>query len=47
VGAYTAGKDKELDYAVEKFPQMREFLKQGMNEKLLLNECVEKLEKLF
>jgi len=47
VGAYTAGKDQELDYAVEKFPQMREFLKQGMNEKLLLNECVRKLEKLF
>jgi flagellum-specific ATP synthase len=47
VGAYTAGKDQELDYAVEKFPQMREFLKQGMNEKLLLNGCVKKLEKLF
>ena len=47
VGAYSAGSDKALDYAVEKFPQMREFLKQGMNEKLLLSECVKRLEKLF
>jgi flagellum-specific ATP synthase len=47
VGAYSAGSDKALDYALEKMPQMREFLKQGMNEKLLLSECVKRLEKLF
>ena len=47
VGAYSAGSDSQLDYAVEKFPQFREFLEQGINEELRLGKSLEMLEQLF
>jgi flagellum-specific ATP synthase len=47
VGAYSAGADAELDYAVEKYPQMRKFLQQGIQEGLRLKESLENLEALF
>lgn len=47
VGAYTPGSNPELDYAMKKYPEMCEFLQQGMNEELLLKECIAKLENLF
>jgi flagellum-specific ATP synthase len=47
VGAYTPGTNPELDYAIKKYPEMCEFLQQGMNEELLLKQCITKLENLF
>ncbi|MFT7687782.1 MAG: flagellum-specific ATP synthase, partial [Candidatus Azotimanducaceae bacterium] len=46
VGAYTAGNDVELDYAVEKFPQLKSFLKQDILEQLRLKPCLEKMGKI-
>ncbi len=47
VGAYVPGTDDELDYAIEKFPQFREFLQQGVDEELSLKEGQEKLKGLL
>ncbi len=47
VGAYTAGSDSDLDYAVEKFPILQQFLQQGMHEGLRLEDSLEKLQALF
>ena len=32
VGAYVAGSDPEIDFAIERFPAMKRFLQQGLNE---------------
>ncbi|MBV1877512.1 MAG: FliI/YscN family ATPase [Pseudomonadales bacterium] len=47
VGAYTAGSDSQLDYAIEKFAPMGQFLQQGINQQLRLEESLEQLEALF
>ncbi len=47
VGAYSTGSDTELDYAVEKFPNLIEFLAQGIDEELRLNESLEKFKGIF
>jgi len=46
VGAYTPGNDEALDSAVEKFPLLRNFLKQDTQERLRLKQCLEKMEKI-
>ena len=47
VGAYSAGSDKELDYAVDRMPVFREFLKQGIDERLRFDESLGTLKTLF
>ncbi|MFT4797414.1 MAG: flagellum-specific ATP synthase [Candidatus Azotimanducaceae bacterium] len=47
VGAYSSGADADVDYAVEKFPQMQKFLQQGIHEGLRLKESLEKLQHIF
>ena len=47
VGAYSSGSDSDVDYAVEKFPEMQQFLQQGIHEGLRLKESLGKLEKIF
>ena len=47
VGAYAAGSDADLDYAVQKYPVMRKFLQQGIQEGLRLDESLQKLGELF
>jgi flagellum-specific ATP synthase len=47
VGAYTVGTDVDLDYAIEKFPLLQQFLQQGIHEGLRLEESLEKLQALI
>lgn len=47
VGAYSPGSDANLDYAIEKFPLLQQFLQQGMHEGLRLSESLEKLKNLI
>jgi flagellum-specific ATP synthase len=47
VGAYKAGMDTELDEAMAKKEQIREFLTQGINEQYSFNEIVELFRKVL
>ncbi len=46
VGAYEDGSDPLLDTAIEIQPQMREFLGQGMNEKVTMQQSIMDLDNL-
>ena len=46
IGAYVAGNDPKLDYAIHKYPSYIEFLKQKIEEKIPFNECLSIVEKL-
>lgn len=47
VGAYTSGTDSDLDYAVEKYPNLQQFLQQGMHEGLRLEDSLENMQNLL
>ena len=44
VGAYTPGSDPETDFAIEKLPGFRQFLQQGLNDSVTINEATEALK---
>lgn len=47
IGAYEAGSDPNVDYAIEKIDEVNEFLKQNMDDGFQMNESIEDLKSLF
>jgi len=47
IGAYEAGSDPKVDYAMEKIEEVETFLKQGIHDHIPLNESVEQLKGIF
>ena len=47
VGAYVAGADPELDVAIKLMPKLKQYLAQGMDEKVGYTESVVQLMELF
>lgn len=47
VGAYTPGADPETDLAIDRYPHMRAFLRQDLNEQAAFNDCAERLQALL
>jgi flagellum-specific ATP synthase len=45
VGAYTMGADRDIDFAIERMPHLRQFLQQGLHENVGLSEASERLNK--
>jgi flagellum-specific ATP synthase len=43
IGAYKAGTDEDLDRAMRAMPLLREFLEQGSDERVTMQECVARL----
>jgi flagellar protein export ATPase FliI len=47
IGAYEAGSDPRVDYAIEKIEEVNSFLKQGIEEKIDYDEAVAQLKGIF
>jgi flagellum-specific ATP synthase len=47
IGAYVRGSNPEIDYAIQKYPMMLEFVRQGMRENTPFEECVSQLQNIF
>jgi flagellum-specific ATP synthase len=47
IGAYKAGSNKEIDYAISKINAVNDFLKQQVDEKFTFEETVELLKGIF
>ncbi len=47
IGAYAPGSDPETDFAIERFPRMREFIQQGLNQAVLMDESLAALRSLL
>lgn len=47
IGAYEAGSDPRVDYAIEKIEEVNSFLKQGIEEKVDGTDAVEQLKGIF
>lgn len=43
VGAYVAGSDKDIDFAIERVPHLRQFTQQGLKERIGYDEALQKL----
>lgn len=46
IGAYKKGASREIDEAIQIYPQINEFLRQGIEEKVTAEETIEKLQAL-
>lgn len=44
IGAYTQGADAETDAAIERFPHLRAFIQQGLNQRVLMPESIANLQ---
>jgi flagellar protein export ATPase FliI len=47
IGAYEEGSDPKVDYAIEKIEEVNNFLKQGVDDKIELDDAVSLLKELF
>ncbi|OGQ48033.1 MAG: flagellum-specific ATP synthase FliI [Deltaproteobacteria bacterium RIFCSPLOWO2_02_FULL_46_8] len=47
IGAYEEGSDPKVDYAIEKIDEVNNFLKQGVEENVSLEESVTRLKEIF
>ena len=47
IGAYVRGSNPEIDYAIQKYPMMLEFVRQGMRENTPFEECISQLQNIF
>lgn len=47
IGAYEEGSDPKVDYAIEKIDEVNNFLKQGVDDKIDLEEAVALLKEIF
>ena len=47
LGGYQPGKDKEMDYAVQMYPAIAEFLQQDLDDKSELTDSVKQLFELM
>lgn len=46
-GAYERGRDKEVDFAKMVYPQIQEFLKQGKDENIAIEETIDAIKEMF
>lgn len=46
VGAYVPGTDKEIDFAIERMPHLRQFMQQGLKDKVSFDEALAKLSRV-
>lgn len=46
VGAYVPGSDKDIDFAIERMPHLRQFMQQGLKEKVSFEEALQRLGKI-
>lgn len=47
IGAYKAGSNKNIDFAIEKIDSINSFLRQGVDEKFLFDDIVEQMDEIF
>ncbi len=47
IGAYKAGSNKNIDFAIEKIDAVNNFLKQGTDEKFLFDDIVNQMKNIF
>ena len=47
IGAYKAGSNKEIDYAISKINAVNDFLKQQVDEKYTFEQTIELLKGIF
>ncbi len=47
MGAYQTGKNVELDWAIKKIPEIKEFLKQNIEEKISLTDSVGRMQQML
>ena len=47
IGAYKAGSNPKIDFAIEKIDAINSFLQQGVNEKFLFDDIVEQMKEIF
>lgn len=47
IGAYKAGSDPKTDYAIAKYPQIKEYLQQQVDDKISLLDSVNQLQKIW
>ncbi len=47
IGAYESGSDPKVDYAIEKIEEVNNFLKQGVDDRVDLEDTVEQLKGIF
>ncbi|OGQ26987.1 MAG: flagellum-specific ATP synthase FliI [Deltaproteobacteria bacterium RIFCSPHIGHO2_02_FULL_50_15] len=47
IGAYESGTDPRVDYAIEKIEEVNQFLRQGVNEPVHLQESTDQLKAIF
>jgi flagellum-specific ATP synthase len=47
IGAYVAGSNADIDYAIKMMPRVNAFLRQGMEEKVSFRQTCEELQRLF
>lgn len=46
IGAYTPGSDKDIDMAIQLYPRIRDFLQQGLNERVPFDQSQAQLQQL-
>jgi len=46
VGAYVPGTDKDIDFAIERMPHLRQFMQQGLKDKVSFEEALQKLSRV-
>lgn len=47
IGAYSQGADAETDAAIERFPHLRAFIQQGINQRVLMPESIANLQSVI
>ena len=47
IGAYKAGSNKHIDFAIEKIDSINSFLQQGVEEKFLFDDIVDQMRDIF
>lgn len=47
IGAYRAGSNKDIDFAIEKIDAVNTFLQQGTDEKFLFDDILQLMEQIF
>ena len=47
IGAYRAGSNKDIDFAIEKIDAVNDFLRQETDEKFLFEEIFQQMEQIF
>ncbi len=46
VGAYVPGSDKDIDFAIERMPHLRQFMQQGLKDKVSFDDALQRLSRV-